>query len=567
MTPHPKRFFFIAVVTAAAGCATSPARTATAPAPTPAPKPAVTPTLPETTAHKAAIKEAPKNWQLLDPTSDHFPGISADRAEKELLAGKSPRRTVIVAVLDGGVDTSHVDLRANLWVNTKETPSNGKDDDGNGYADDVHGWNFIGGRDGKDVQYDTYEVTRLFVRCAGTAPGSSIVGGLLPAERERCEKVVGEYRKLRTEAEMQAMNVRQIDSAYSRTLPILRAALGTDSLSVDNVTALRPTRGDVAAAKRLYLDLAQQGITPKVVADAKKDLDSRLNYGLNPSYNPRSIVGDDTLNLKESRYGNTDVTGPDAKHGTHVAGIIGAIRNNSTGIDGIAPAVRIMSVRTVPDGDERDKDIANAIRYAVDNGANVINMSFGKGYSPGKAVVDEAVKYADAHGVLMIHAAGNDGANIAVKPSFPTPFYLNGGRAQNWIEVGATGWKGGDSLVASFSNYGKEQVDVFAPGEDIYSTIPGNEYERDSGTSMAAPVVTGLAALIMAYYPNLTAADVKKVIVGSVTSYANQEVLQPHDGQYGEKVPFGTLSASGGIVNAYNALKMAESMSGGRPQP
>jgi subtilisin family serine protease len=562
----PTRFALLLTLGVAAGCATSPASTAPAPVPTPAPTTAKPPATAPKDTTATATKEAPRNWQLLDPTTDHVPGISAERAIHELLSGKQPRRTVIVAVIDGGVDTAHVDLRANLWVNPKET-GNGKDDDGNGYADDVHGWNFIGGRDGRDVQYDTYEVTRLFVHCAGTAPGSSIVGGLLPAERERCEKIVGEYRKLRTEAEMQIANVRQIDSAYVRILPILRAALGTDSLSVANVTALRPTRGDVAAAKRLYLDLAAQNITPKLVAEAKKELESRLSYGLNPTYNPRAIVGDDTTNINERRYGNMDVTGPDAKHGTHVAGIIGAIRGNSTGIDGIATSVRIMSVRAVPDGDERDKDIANAIRYAVDNGASVINMSFGKGYSPGKAAVDEAVKYADSHGVLMVHAAGNEGANIAVKPSFPTPFYLNGGRAQNWIEVGASGWKGGDSLVASFSNYGKEQVDVFAPGEDILSTIPGNDYERDSGTSMAAPVVSGLAALIMAYYPNLSAADVKKVIVNSVTSYASLSVLQPNDGSYGAKVPFATLSASGGIVNAYNALKLAESMSNSRPQP
>ena len=561
----PTRFAFLLSLSAVAACASTPARTA--PTPTPAP---VTPVaLGDTTkAGTNALKEAPRNWQLLDPSSDHIPGISAERAVRELLAGKQPRRTVIVAVLDGGVDTGHVDLRANLWSNSKETAGNGRDDDNNGYTDDVHGWNFIGGRDGKDVQYDTYEVTRLFVHCAGIAPGSSIVGGLLPAERDRCEKIVGEYRKLRTDAEMQAMNVRQIDSLYTKILPPLRAALGTDSLTVDRVTSLKPVSGTVNQARKIYLDLAQQGITPKLVTEAKKELDSRLNYGLNPAYNPRAIVGDDTLNISERRYGNTDVTGPDAKHGTHVAGIIGAVRGNNTGIDGIATAVRIMAIRAVPDGDERDKDIANGIRYAVDNGANVINMSFGKGYSPGKAAVDEAVKYADAHGVLMVHAAGNDGANIAVKPSFPTPFYLNGGRAQNWIEVGATGWKGGDSLVASFSNYGKDQVDVFAPGEDILSTIPGNDYERDSGTSMAAPVVTGLAALIMAYYPNLTAADVKKVIMQSVTmTYANQSVLRPNDGNYGAKVPFSTLSATGGIVNAYNALKLAETMSGGHPQP
>jgi subtilisin family serine protease len=202
--------------------------------------------------------------------------------------------------------------------------------------------------------------------------------------------------------------------------------------------------------------------------------------------------------------------------------------------------------------------VANAIRYAADNGAQIINMSFGKAFSPYKSAVDEAVRYADSKGVLMIHAAGNDGADIGKKASFPTPSYLGGGRPQLWIEVGASSWKGGDSLVASFSNYSQSGVDVFAPGVDIYSTIPGNEYEKDSGTSMAAPVVTGLAALLMDYYPSLTAADVKRIILTSATRHAQQMVIGPGEGT--GRVPFGSLSVTGGIVNAYNALKMAEQM-------
>jgi subtilisin family serine protease len=238
-----------------------------------------------------------------------------------------------------------------------------------------------------------------------------------------------------------------------------------------------------------------------------------------------------------------------------VAGIIGAVRDSSIGVAGIDPAVRVMAVRAVPDGDERDMDIANAIRYAVDNGASVINMSFGKAFSPQKAAVDEAVKYADAHGVLMVHAAGNDGENSDEKPSYPTPLYLEGGRAQNWIEVGASSWKGGDSLVAEFSNYGHTRVDVFAPGVDILSTIPGG-YERDSGTSMATPVVSGLAALIMSYFPNLTAADVKRIILASATRH-DQTVIRPGGGT----APFSSLSVTGGIVNAYDAIKMAQQAS------
>jgi len=500
------------------------------------------------------LSEAPRNWQLLDESIDHVPGISAERAMRELLAGKQPRRTVVVAIIDGGIDTAHADLKANLWVNTKEVPGNGKDDDGNGYADDVRGWDFIGGRDGKDVQYDTFEVTREYVRCTGGPAGPKPT--LAPAEQVRCALIVADFEKQRTETSQNLQQYRAIHDALSRAIPILKQAVGTDSLTPQRVRAIPPSRPDVAQARQLFLQLAENDATPAAIEDGLKELESRVNYALNPAYDPRPIVGDNYADPTDRHYGNPDVMGPDAKHGTHVAGIIGAVRGNGIGIDGIASAVRLMMIRAVPDGDERDKDIANAIRYAVDNGANVINMSFGKGYSPYKAAVDDAARYADSHGVLMVHAAGNDGEDLGKKASFPTPAYLSGGRAQNWIEVGASSWKGGENLVAPFSNYGRDQVDLFAPGVDILSSIPGNTYERDSGTSMAAPVVTGVAALLMDYYPTLSAADVKRILIASATRYTQQRVTQPGPG--GTKVAFGSLSATGGIVNAYNAVKMAE---------
>ncbi len=320
----------------------------------------------------------------------------------------------------------------------------------------------------------------------------------------------------------------------------------------------------ISRAREVFLELASQGATPSVIDEGLKSLEGQLKYGLNPDYDTRTIVGDHYSDPAEHHYGNSDVMGQDANHGTHVAGIIGAVRGNGVGIDGIAPAVKFMMIRTVPDGDERDKDVANAIRYAVDNGAQIISMSFGKPYSPYKSAVDEAVKYADAHGVLMVHAAGNDGADLSKGKNFPTPAFLGGGKAINWIEVGASSWKGGADLAASFSNYGKNEVDVFAPGVDILSTVPGNKYERDSGTSMAAPVVSGLAALIMSYYPSLNASDVKKVIMNSV-SKTDQTVTKPGDDS--AKVPFGSLSITGGIVNAYRAIQMAEEMSRGKVQP
>jgi subtilisin family serine protease len=530
--------------------ACAPPRTVAAP-PT-APPPAARPVAP-TTPSPVVIREAPRNWQLLDESADHVPGISAERAYRELLAGREPKRFVVVAVIDGGVDTSHVDLRANLWTNTKEIPGNGKDDDGNGYVDDVRGWNFIGGRDGKDVRYDTFELTRQYARCIGRSTAEAP----LSPDSSQCKQLATDYQKERMQTEQTLQQIKTASEVLAQVTQILRQAVGTDSLTVDAVSALQPSRPEVQRARQVYLQLAADGLTPVAITDARTAYQSRLQYGLDPSYDPRAIVGDHYTDVTERRYGNPDVTGPDAKHGTHVAGIIGAVRGNGIGIDGIAPAVRIMSVRTVPDGDERDKDVANAIRYAVDNGASVVNMSFGKAYSPFKAAVDDAVKYADAHGVLLIHAAGNDGADLSQGRNFPTPVYQDGGRPRNWIEVGASSWKGGDSLAAPFSNYGHDLVDVFAPGVDILSTVPGGGYERDSGTSMAAPVVTGLAALLMAYYPDLTAADVKRIILASATRHANQSVVRP-GGKNGEMVPFGSLSATGGIVNAYAAVRMAE---------
>lgn len=501
--------------------------------------------------------EAQRNWQLLDEATDGVPGISAERAQRELLAGKQPARTVLVAVIDGGIDTAHVDLRANLWTNPKEVAGNGRDDDNNGYADDIHGWNFIGGKGGQDVHYDTFEVTRLYGWCtnSGANPGP------VPAdERSKCDQIKREYEKTRNETQENVTQINQIDAVLSQILPILKQAAGTDSLTRANVSAIKPANSQVEQAKTIFLRLAAEGITPKDVAEAKTEYQARLQYGLNPAYNPRTIVGDDYSTTSQHGYGNYDVMGPDAKHGTHVAGIIGAVRNNNVGIDGIAPAVKVMMVRAVPDGDERDKDIANAIRYAVDNGAQVINMSFGKAFSPQKATVDSAVRYADAHGVLMVHAAGNDAENTDEKANFPTPMYLGGGRAQNWIEVGASSWKSGEAIVAPFSNYGRNLVDVFAPGVDILSTVPGG-YERDSGTSMAAPVVSGLAALLLDYFPNLTAADVKRIILASAVRHTDQTVQKPGGGS----AKFGELSATGGIVNAYAAIKMAMEQAGVRP--
>jgi len=512
------------------------------PAPTVAPFPPMVAPAP-TTAPRGGLTDAPRNWQLLDETLDHVPGLGIDRLQREILRGAAPKATVIVAVIDGGVDTAHADLRANLWQRPADAPPDG-------HAGERFGWNFIGGPDGRDVNRDTYELTRIVARCRRS--DSTLPSALAT----RCPQLTADLATRRRNLETQLRNIRTVGDTLARIWSTLRRVTGTDSLTVDRVKALTPTDTVIARYRKIYLAVTPLGLTEAGLRDATTSFRTGLDASLNPDFDPRPIVGDHYADVHESMYGNPDVMGPDASHGTHVSGIIGAVQGNGIGIDGIAPAVRVMMIRAVPNGDERDKDIANAIRFAVDHGARIINMSFGKGYSPEKPAVDAAVRYADAHGVLMVHAAGNDGANLDSMPSFPTPIYADGGAAHNWIEVGASSWIGGDSLVAPFSNYGRERVDVFAPGVDITSTVPGGHYEKESGTSMATPVVAGLAALILDYYPALTVPQLRQVILTSATRYTNQLVIRP--GSKDVRVPFGSLSRTGGIVNAYEAFRLLQ---------
>ena len=521
-----------------AACA-APSVPSTAPAPS-----AAAPRAALTAAPVPTFDEPPVDWQLLDAATDGVQGTGARRAVRELLAGRKPARTVVVAVIDGGVDTAHAGLRNRLWSNPREVAGNRRDDDGNGYADDTRGWNFLGGPDGRNVEHETLELTREYARCERAQPGAS-----------GCAAVSAEFTAKREEARMEAQQIEQIAAVWVGATRVLKRAMPGDSLTLESVTAFVPTSDTLTAARDIYLKLAGGGVTPEVLDKASKDVKDRLAYELNPQFNPRDIIGDDPANASQRAYGNRDVTGPDASHGTHVAGIIGAERRGDSTAEGVATAVRLMSVRAVPNGDERDKDVANAIRYAVDNGAQIINMSFGKGFSPDKKAVDEAVKYAESRGVLLVHASGNDGEDLATAANFPHATYLDGGRAANWIEVGASSWQGGGELAADFSNYGRAEVDLFAPGVDIYSTVPGGGYERNSGTSMAAPVVSGVAALLMSYFPELTAKDVRRILIETAARFPDALVKRP--GGKDELVRFGDLSETGGVVDAYAAVRAA----------
>jgi len=420
-------------------------------------------------------------------------GMFTEKAYKYLK--KKESKTVIVGVIDSGVDIEHEDLDGKIWVNSGEIAGNGVDDDNNGYIDDIHGWNFLGNAAGEHVNEARLEKTR-------------ILGALAP-----------KYDGIDP-------NSIEKDAEYKLYLKVKK---------------------EVSSGRAQFEQY--MGMLDKLPEDAQSYIKSQMDYNLNVDFDDRSLIGDDPNDFSDINYGNADVEGPDALHGTHVSGIIGAIRGNALGGDGVAENVKIMVLRAVPNGDEFDKDIALAVRYAVDNGAEVINMSFGKAYSPHQKEVYEAFKYADSKGVLLIHAAGNDAKDIDIEPNYPTSMYsFQTEQLDHFVTIGASTKNKGSELVASFSNYGAKGVDVFAPGFEIFNAVPQSEYMNLQGTSMAAPMVAGAAAMLKSYFPKLTMKEIKEIMYETSIKYTKIE-------------GFAEKSVTGGVINIYKAAKACKKRS------
>ncbi len=515
-------------------------------------------------------QDIPKGWHMMDKASSGIYGISVDKAYDFLKSKKLKSNPVIVAVIDSGIDTLHEDLKSVLWKNKKEIPGNGIDDDNNGYVDDIYGWNFLGGKDGENVEKDSYEAARVYHNLKNKYTTQDINISMLSSDElfnynmwlRAKKEIVGEVNP------MEVIQIRRVSTTLKAGDAIIRKDLKKEEYNCADLKDYTSENADAIKVKQILTSICDannnQEITNQQIMD---ELEAELNKMEASDTAPKDyrndIVKDNYRDFADKFYGNNDVmvSNKSAFHGTHVSGIIAASRNNGKGMDGIADNVKIMSLRAVPDGDEHDKDIALAIYYAVDNGAKVINMSFGKGYSPQKKWVDDAVKYAESNGVLMVHAAGNDAKNLDTSYNYPTPNMLDNSKPNNWITVGASGDPKAGGLTASFSNYGKKEVDVFAPGVKIYATVPGGNTYRDlQGTSMASPVVAGLAALILEYFPTLSAAQVKMVIENS-SKAPGVKVKNPGTG---EEVELSELSKSGGIINAYEAVKLAATLKGER---
>ncbi len=517
-------------------------------------------------------KETPDNWHQLDKTETGYSGISLGKAY-ELLKGKKSK-TILVAVIDSGIDTTHEDLKPVLWHNPKEIPGNKIDDDKNGYIDDVFGWNFIGGKDGRNVKEDSYEGARVYhklkAKYGSLVPDPSSVN--TPEQKAEIEI----YRKAKAKIEGDGSNTvdlflfKRIFENMHKSDSILQIAMSKTVFTGKELETFSPISADAVKAKNTFLSFLKsnnsldqtnkefmEGFDEYLKGEERKS-DSKTKA---PKEYRKEIVKDNEADINDKYYGNNDVMAGTPTHGTHCAGIIAAARNNNKGGDGVADNVKIMMLRAVPDGDEHDKDIALAIRYAVDNGAQIISMSFGKDFSPEKKWVDDAVKYAESKSVLMVHAAGNDNKNIDTADNFPNPVFADGkGRSNTFITVGASGDETNGGITASFSNYGKKEVDIFSPGVKIYSTLPGSNYGKLSGTSMAAPVVAGVAALLLSYYPDLSARQLKYILEKSAVPITDKVKLPGTD----DKVNLADISKTGGMVNAYEAIKLAATIKGER---
>jgi len=474
------------------------------------------------------------NWHNLDPEIDSIPGTSVERAYDELLKGMKGKE-IIVAVIDTGLDIDHESLSNNIWIN-KDEKINGKDDDNNGYIDDINGWNYLG---------SSYNETRDMTRILRDNK----------VNNRKYDQVEAEIKKEIKRSNEQLDILNYYVQLLEESKDLLSDHLNKDEFSIEDVNNIVTENEKLIRAKNIYTDFDFYGYTKEYLNEGIEQYNDFINYHFNIDFNGRT-TDDNIYDINDTNYGDSNVRNlkESESHSTHVSGIISGNRKIEDGNKGINNLAEIMVLRAVPNGDEYDKDVALAIRYAVDNGAKIINGSFGKYFSSNPEWVIDAIRYASENDVLFIAGAGNESKDLdsLSNDSYPNDQYFNKDEfSETFIKVGASSINLDENFTAYFSNYGKINVDIFAPGVDIYSSMPNNKYKFQDGTSMASPVVAGIASLIMSYFPRLSAKKVKEIILESGID------IDLEIGNLGDKKNFNEYSKSGKLVNAYNALILA----------
>ena len=525
---------------------------------------------------KISFSQASLNWHWKDLAADSVHGISLQQAYKVLATLPNKPVPIIVAVLDGGIDTNHIVLKNLLWTNKKEIPNNKIDDDKNGYVDDINGWNFLGGKDGRNIDKAADEKSRIYHRYKSLYEGQLVDTTSLNKIQKKqfltWSKTAEEIEFSETDAG-NLEYIKMATNAIKKLGTTIIKELNDSNFTAEKLEPFQPIGRVTLEAKMAYLrtivilGVDKEAPYKEVTQDLDEYIAGKEKAAISKIQAPapirEDIIKDNYFSLSDKYYGNNDITGPNAKHGTHVAGLVASIPDSNWLAQAYYPAIKIMGLRLVPDGDEYDKDVALGIRYAVDNGAKIINMSFGKSYSPEQPWVDSAIRYAAQKDVLIIHSAGNEYYDLNVKEVFPNPYSsVFNDTAKNMLTIGATSDPSiSGSLLTDFSNYGSKIVDVLAPGDKIYSTLPGiNNYGYLRGTSMASPIVSHIAAMVRSYFPTLTAIQVKEILLQSARNTADNTT--PYDvPQHEESKTLNEISKIGGIVNAANALELAKKYS------
>ncbi len=514
-----------------------------------------------------------KFWHWKDLEKEGVHGVSLFKAQQLLIESKLKPTPIVIAILDGGIDTNHHQIRPLLWNNPKEIPGNQIDDDKNGYIDDIHGWNFLGNATGQNVDKASDEKSRIYHRYKNEFKQEKLDSVNWDAKKK---STYTSWRQAAAEivfTEEDADNLAFIKMAKNAVVKmgfILIREMEDSNFTAEKLETYQPIGKITADTKISYLRTLQAlGIDrmnghQSIVDDLNEYIAGKEKAAISLETPPEDIrkliIKDRYEDLKDQYYGNNNITGPNAKHGTHVAGLAAGIIDTIFTKSNFNNPIKLMGVRVVPDGDEYDKDIALGIRYAVNNGAKIINMSFGKSFSPEQAWVDSAIRYAASKDVLIIHSAGNESYDLNNKTVYPSPYSSSfNNKAINMITVGASSDPIiAESLLTDFSNYGNQIVDLFSPGNKIYSSLPNQTYGFTNGTSMSAPILSHIAAIVRAYFPKLSAIEVKAILLQSCWKPEDENSIFPIP-QKDQSKKLKELSAEGGIINAalciQNAIK------------